>query len=486
MLSGAGIKLSAHGTFSEPCIKSASNNKKIGHNYNRIIEKIIRRRAIVVLAKSEVTLTAITALIGTSKSSVFRWGNRCTQANDYKDLPRSGRPPSYTEDIKLKVIAFYCQKRPLPGCGRWSLRWASQHLAANPDCIGKDNPSKSTIQRFLAKNKLKPHRSLYFLHITDPDFFPKMEHLVALFKNPPGKLFFFDECPGIQILRRLTPDMQTEETKRRIEEFEYIRNGTMDVFSFLNYANGKIYAECRCDHKTDTFLEVFKNHVKEQASSEQMHYVMDNLSSHRSYSFCQTVAELSVVQCPPEQELDTISKRMHWLQMTNKRIIIHFTPYHGSWLNLVEIWFGIMGSKVLGESYHSAENLKASFDSFVLEWNCILAHPFRWSYDGSGLHQLAVVRFTKILKNIVQMDIRILTKMLMLMTNLLKVYMKEVAEHVWSNFTEAIFAQYATINDMIQKEEGPKRKEKAQNALTSMMMAIQQYLGYQTNYCEHF
>ena len=193
MLSGADIKLSAHGTFSEPCVKNTFD-KKIGHNYtsgNLIIEKIVRRRAILVLAKSEVAPTAITAFIGTSKSSVSRWNNRCAQTKNYKDLPRSGRPPFYTEDVKLKVIAFYCQKRPLPGCGRWSLRWAAQHLAANPEGIGKDTPSKSTIQRFLANNKLKPHRSRYFLHITDPDFFPKMEHLVALFKNPPGNLFFF-------------------------------------------------------------------------------------------------------------------------------------------------------------------------------------------------------------------------------------------------------------------------------------------------------
>jgi transposase len=481
-LAGAGIQLSAHGAFRQLLVKSTFDTKKNGHRHtsgNVVIEKIVRRRAIVALAQAKVDSTVITTFIGTSKSSFYRWNNRCAQANNYKDLPRSGRPSFYTEDVKLKVIAFYCQKRPLSGCGRWSLRWASQHLRANSNYIGKDTPSKSTIQRFLAHNSLKPHRSRYFLHITDPDFFPKMKHLVALFKNPPANLIFFDECPGIQILQRLTPDMQTEETKKRIEEFEYIRNGTMDVFAFLNYADGKIYAECRCDHKTDTFLEVFKSHVKELAPSEEIHYVMDNLSSHRSYLFCQTVAELSAVPCPTEQELDNMSKRMQWLQMTDKRIIIHFTPFHGSWLNLVEIWFGIMGAKVLGESYNSAKNFKAAFDSFVIEWNCILAHPFRWSYDGLGLQQQAVIRFTKMLKNTVkQMDIRILTKMLMLMTNLLKDYMKEVEEHVWASLTETICAQYITIKEMIQNEKGPKRKVKAQHALASIMVAIQQCLGY--------
>ena len=76
------------------------------------------------------------------------------------------------------------------------------------------------------------------------------------------------------------------------------------------------------------------------------------------------------------------------------------------------------------------------------------------------------------------MDIRILTKMLMLMTNLLKDYMKEVEENVWASLTETICAQYITIKEMIQNEKGPKRKVKAQHALAAIMVAIQQCLGY--------
>ncbi len=147
---------------------------------------------------------------------------------------------------------------------------------------------------------LKPHLSHYFLHITDPDFFLKMEHLLELYNNPPRFLFFFDECPGIQILKRFTPDLQTEEMKTRLEEFEYIRNGTIDVFAFLNNSNGKIYAECHGDHKIVTFIEVFRNHVSKYDVAEPLHYVMDNLSSHCCYQFCKTVAEHSRIECPDE------------------------------------------------------------------------------------------------------------------------------------------------------------------------------------------
>ena len=41
------------------------------------------------------------------------------------------------------------------------------------------------------------------------------------------------------------------------------------------------------------------------------------------------------VPCPSEKELQDLEKRVQWLTAENKRIVIHFTPYHGSWLNQV-------------------------------------------------------------------------------------------------------------------------------------------------------
>ncbi len=155
---------------------------------------------------------------------------------------------------------------------------------------------------------MKPHQSRYFLHITDPDFFPKMEHLIGLYRRPPPNLIFFDECPGIQILKRLTPDLQTDAMRKRLEEFEYIRHGTLDVFAFLHHADGKVHIECQSDHKTDTFLAVFRRHVNRFPNTEPLDYVMDNLAAHRGYPFCQLVAELSAVACPPARQLCSMDK----------------------------------------------------------------------------------------------------------------------------------------------------------------------------------
>ena len=123
-------------------------------------------------------LSAIANLVRCSVSSVRRWIQRAKRTADLQDDARSGRPAIYPQEMRLRIVAFYCQTQPLPGVGRWTLRWAQSRLKADTTAVGAA-PSKSTVHRILQSNHLKPHQSRYFLHITDPDFFPKMERLLA-------------------------------------------------------------------------------------------------------------------------------------------------------------------------------------------------------------------------------------------------------------------------------------------------------------------
>jgi transposase len=234
--------------------------------------------------------------------------------------------------------------------------------------------------------------------------------------------------------------------------------------------------ECHADHTTETFLDVFERHAKRLPVAEPIHYVMDNLSSHRSYPFCRLVAQLSGVPCPSEKELNTQLKRMQWLQRDDKRIVIHFTPFHGSWLNLVEIWFGIMGRKVLTESFGSPDDLKTALETFADIWDRLLAHPFRWTYDGKGLHEKAVKRFAQLLLSpATQISIRTLTKLLNLMTNLLEDYFSNVSAETWRQLAQSLCAQYDAIETLIHKEPGPLRKKKAETALENLVLAFQKH-----------
>ncbi len=418
-------------------------------------------------AKAGYTLKAAAYFAGCSIST----GSRSLKPHICGQNGRPGASRTYSEAFRLELIGFYCQHPP-NGCGRWSFRWAATYIKAHLETLGA-SPSKSTIHRILIENGLKPHQSSYFLHVTDPDFFPKMEHLVNLYLNPPRNLYFFDECPGIQILKRLTPDLRTNNMRKRLEEFEYIRNGTINLLAFINFSDGKVFGECHADHKTATLLSTFRRHVATCPENEPLHYVMDNLSTHITFEFCQVVAELSGVVCPSQSDLDKQKKRYHWLMSAEKRIVIHFTPYHGSWLNLIEVWFGIMGGKVLGESYGSPDAVKTAMDTFIEAWNDLYAFPLRWSYKGEGLHQKVVVRFTQMLQlSADNLDTRLLTKQLRLMANIHRDYSSKIAATVLNKFHQVFVSKHETLINLIEKEEGPVRKKKAEEALASLLVLV--------------
>ena len=432
------------------------------------------RYQIIALSRNGISTKAIAEFTQCTVEMVYRWRGRC----DIHDKLRHGRSLVYTKEIQLKTIAFYCQTTPFPGCGRWTLRWAEKYLLENPEPVGKPI-SHSTIGRILRSHHLKPHLSKYFLQITDPDFFPKMERILFLYFNQPEYLFCFDECPGIQVLQRLAPDLQTEEMKQRLEEFEYIRNGTIDVFAFLRVKSGKIFAECKADHTTETLLEVFETHCNTMPKNERLHYIMDNLASHSSYELCELVARYSQIECPSAKELDTAPKRREWLQSESKRIVFHYTPFHGSWLNMVEIWFGILNQKCLKESFNSPESIYNTMYAFIDEWNYHLAHPFKWSYDGDGLHQKAVHRFVRMLENNAEkLNVKFMTRQILLMINIIKTYWDKVGLDIWLKLDNALTTKGNQMNEIISKDDGAKRKEKANKALVELIDTLHMRIEY--------
>ena len=137
------------------------------------IPPLLRRQTIIALADARIALNTIANLVRCSLSSVHRWIRRAKGTGELHDHARSGRPALYPQEVQLRIVAFYCQTRPLSGCGRWTLRWAECRLKADSTTVGAA-PGKSTLHRILQSNRLKPHQSRYFLHITDPDFLPKM------------------------------------------------------------------------------------------------------------------------------------------------------------------------------------------------------------------------------------------------------------------------------------------------------------------------
>lgn len=416
--------------------------------------RLVQRHVIKHLHANKVKTRIISCYTSCHISTVIRWVNR----DDILDFPRTGKPLIYCQATRLSLIGFYCQTKPLLVCGRWTVRLASKYLDRHVDVIGT-TISKSSIHRILQANNLKPHRSKYFLHISDPDFFRKMNHIIALYFNPPEHLYCFDECPGIQVLQRLAPDLQTEKMKMRLEEFEYIRNGTIDLLAFFSVNTGKAYAEFRSNHTIETLIKVFENHLKIAPKDKPLHYIMDNLNSHCCYELCELISKYSNINCPPEKELNNMAKRREWLMAENKRIVFHYTPFHGSWLNQVEIWFGIFNANCLHESYNSPEVMYNAITQFVGLWNTLLAKPLKWEYNGNGLSEKVIKRVIEILNSAEILDVRFMVKQLKLISNIMRDSWQEIPIGIWNELKAKINEKYESIKvNIINSDSKDKAK----------------------------
>lgn len=138
----------------------------------------------------------------------------------------------------------------------------------------------------------------------------------------------------------------------------------------------------------------FLEHIQQLVRSDpegQWLLIADQLNTHKSASLVKWVAE----QCGIEDELGEKGKegilqsmvsRAEFLQDESHRIRFIYTPKHCSWLNQVEIWFGILSRRLLKRGqFKSIDELKERILKFIKFFNETLAKPFRWTYIGKPL-----------------------------------------------------------------------------------------------------
>ena len=84
--------------------------------------------------------------------------------------------------------------------------------------------------------------------------------------------------------------------------------------------------------------------------------------------------------------LASMDSRAAFLERADKAIVFHYTPKHASWMNQIEIWFGILGRKVIRRgNFTSKDVLRERTDAFVDYFNTTTAKPFKWTFQGKPL-----------------------------------------------------------------------------------------------------
>jgi len=441
------------------------------------------RLNIMVLCQHNIEKAQIASFLGCHIQTVHTWEERFRNDDSIFDKVRPGAKTKFLENTSQRVIAFFCQFETLPGYARWTLSAACQYFEKNPELLGEDVViSRASIHRLLNAHALKPHRFRYFLHLSDPYFFFKMDHIIEVYGSVSKNLFCFDECTGIQALEHIAPPTPVGSNRPKSLEVEYIRHGSISVFSVLEVSTGQVYTEVIEDHTSATIVEVLRRHVNTVSPTEALHYICDNYGSHSTIDVCEVVGELCGVNVP---KLMSVAERREWLGSTDKRIIFHFLPFHGSWLNLIENWFGIMKKNCLDRcSVCSKEELSQNIMDFNNTWNQEYAHPFKWTYNGENLRGKTVRKFTYWLQEESSlMSGKFLKKQLKLMTNLIHDDWAKVPIHDWSrlgavieNKQEYLKSVVKTINSNTFKNTKAKTEEERKGKITSKIEEAKQVL----------
>mgnify|MGYP005847510701 CR=1 FL=1 len=315
-------------------------------------QRAVLRARIILLADDGRSTEEIMNALGISKPVVVKWRSRFVtdRLSGLRDAPGRGRPRLIGADVRLKIATEAC--RPPEGATHWSTRELASHIGG---------VSHVTVHRVLSAEKIKPHLQEMWLNSQDPDFEAKQAEIIGLYLNPPENALVLcvDERTGMQALGRVAPDKPVRPGSPAKREFEYIRHGTKSLLAALAVHSGKVTGECYDRHTHLEFLDFLKMLSKAYPSGE-LHLIVDNLSVHKHENV------------------------QRWLQ-SHPRIKFHFTPTHASWLNQIEIWFSILGRKVLKRGiFNSKEELVAKILDYIEQYNRT-ARPFRWTYTGDPL-----------------------------------------------------------------------------------------------------
>lgn len=328
------------------------------------------RAQIALMAHRGETTTAIAQAVGLSAQSVSHWRSRLVRrgVEGLQEAARPGRPRRIAQAQRLELLALACE--PAQERGRATPTLDELVARALQRGVVKQI-SRSHLQRILQAGDMRPHRVRQWLHSPDPQFRQKVNEICALYRQAPkgSVVLSVDEKTGIQAIERKHADRAPEPHRARRREFEYIRHGTQALIAAMDVHSGRVIGSCT-DRRTQVDLVSFMEQVAQSYPKGRVHIVWDNLNTHRA----QAVWD------------DFNARHDH-------RFVFHFTPLHASWVNQIELMFGIYSRRVLRHASHSSiEQLRERTQAFVAQRNQA-PKPFRWTFAGFELQTGEPLRF---------------------------------------------------------------------------------------------
>ena len=186
-----------------------------------------------------------------------------------------------------------------------------------------------------------------------PGFVAHMEDVLDLYAepyNPERPVVCFDET-STQMLADARPAIPVEPGRPRRVDYEYRREGTRNLFMACEPLAGWRHVAVTGRRTAVDFAHQMRWLVDEAYPDVPVvRLVLDNLNTHR---------KASLYQAFPAAEARRIAKRLEF----------HFTPKHGSWLNMAEIEFSVLSRSCLRKRLPDEAALCREVHALELERN---------------------------------------------------------------------------------------------------------------------
>lgn len=286
----------------------------------------LKRAQILLAADKGATDQEIARNVAVGTSTVYRTKQRFVEEGlerALSELPRPGVERKLGVVDESLLVAVACSKPP-EGRSRWTLQLLADEMVR---LTAHESVSDETIRRRLGELQLKPwQEKMWCIPKVDAEFVARMEDVLALYAEPADErrpVVCFDETPRQLIGEERVP-VRAEPGKRRRFDYEYVRNGTANVFMFVDVNRPWRHAKVTDQRTSIDFAECMRDLVDEHyPDADRIRVVLDNLSAHSASALYQ--------RFEPAEARRILS-----------RLEFHFTPKHASWLNMVEIEIGVM------------------------------------------------------------------------------------------------------------------------------------------------
>jgi len=301
----------------------------------------VKRALILLKADEDASDEEIADALPAGTSTVFRTRRRFVEGGldrALNEAPRIGGSRKLTGREEALLVATACSKPP-EGRARWTLELLAGEMVRLTE---HGFISRDTIRRRLAENEIKPWRKrMWCIPKVTASYVAAMEDVLDLYAEdqPEDPVVCFDETPR-QLIGETRTSLPPKPGQTAIYDYEYRRNGTANLFVFVDAHRPWRQVKVTQRRTNIDFAECMRDLVDEHyPDAQRIRVVLDNLSTHKA---------ASLYEAFPPAEARRLLRRLEF----------HFTPKHGSWLNMAEIEIGVLASQCLDRRIPDREMLK--------------------------------------------------------------------------------------------------------------------------------